>query len=153
MNFIVGSCWIYFSMAFWLWAAGSGPALLCSSFWRILRCRHAKINVTIYNYINIYMFVFMCLFTYLCNITYVTMDIYIYYIYTYYVLHVWILYICVIVCVNMSVCVTEYELTKGRLEILILSPFLLGMLDWGNLRISTEKLSRNGTDLVLNNCI
>ena len=50
----------------------------------------------------------------------------------------YVLYIYVIVCVNMSVCVTEYELTKGRLEILILSPFLLRILDWGNLRISTE---------------
>ena len=105
MNFIVGSCWIYFSMAFWLWAAGSGPALLCSSFWRILRCRHAKINVTIYIYVCLY---FLCLLTYLCNNTYVTMDmltmdIYIYII-LYYVLYVCIIYICDCMCKYVCVC-------------------------------------------------
>ena len=107
MNFIVGSCWIYFSMAFWLWAAGSGPALLCSSFWRILRCRHAKINVTIYNYINIYMFVFMCLFTYLCNITYVTMDIYIYILYIY-IIYIYILCIACMNIIYMCDCMCKY---------------------------------------------
>ena len=64
-----------------------------------------------------------------------TMDIYI----LYYVLYVYIyIYICDCMCKYVCVCVTEYELTKGRLEILILSPFLLRILDWGNLRISTE---------------